>query len=238
MTAVPTSEAEKRESPQVEQAILDAARDLLAAGGQDALSMRQVAEQVGVSATAIYHYFKGKQDLVDRVVLRAFERFGAYLRDAMGSHPEGSVERFGALGEAYLRFALENEAYFRIMFSIQAKDHAVLQQVPEGGGYHLLRRSVADALAAGNIRIPQVPAATLGGPAQERFTDPDVIAMFLWSTVHGLVTLSLCGAADRCHVAAAPTAIEMFKAFIPMIAYGIRSHQEPPDELLWEGGLP
>ncbi len=237
MTAVPTRETEKQGSVQVEQAILDAARDLLAAGGRAALSMRQVADQVGVSATAIYHYFKGKQDLVDRVVLRAFERFGSYLREAMDSQPEGSVERFAALGDAYLRFALENEAYFRIMFSMEAKDHAVLEHVPEGGGYHLLRRSVADALAAGTIRIPRGPAASRTGLAEQRAADPDLIAMFLWSTVHGLVTLSLCGAADRCHVAAAPTAIEMYQAFGPMIAHGIRSQQDGRDESQGEGGV-
>ena len=198
--------------------------------------MRQVADQVGVSATAIYHYFQGKQDLVNRVVLRAFERFGAYLREAMDSQPEGSVERCAALGEAYLRFALENEAYFRIMFSMQAKDRAVLEQVPEGGGYHLLRRAVADALAAGTIRVPQGPIVQQTDAAPPDHADPDVIALYLWSTVHGLVTLSLCGATGRCHVAAAPTAIDLYQAFIPMIAYGVGSSGEPCDESHREGG--
>ncbi|UCG89260.1 MAG: TetR/AcrR family transcriptional regulator [Gemmatimonadota bacterium] len=238
MTAVPTSEADKQGSAQVEQAILDAARDLLAGGGQDALSMRQVADHVGVSATAIYHYFQGKQDLVNRVVLKAFERFGSYLREAMDSHPQGSAERFGALGEAYLRFALENEAYFRIMFSMQARDPAVLEQVPEGGGYHLLRRAVADALAAGTIRIPDSPAGDLAAPVRRGDADPDVIAMFLWCTVHGLVSLWLCGAANRCHVAAAPTVIDMYRTFIPMVAHGISARREAHDESSGEGGAP
>jgi AcrR family transcriptional regulator len=205
----------------VEQAILDAARDLLASGGQDGLSMRQVADQVGVSATAIYHYFDGKQDLVNRVVLRAFERFGSYLRDAMSSHPEGSVERFGALGEAYLRFALENEAYFRIMFSMQARDHAVLEQEPEGGGYHLLRRAVADAIEAGTLKQPDTSAfAGLNAPVGcESY--PDLVSMYLWSTVHGLVTLALCGASTRCHVEGIPSVVDLYRAITPFIVHGI-----------------
>ena len=60
---------------------------LLAEGGVDRVSMRAVAERVGVSATAIYHYFQGKQDLIERVVRVAFERFGAYLEAAMRRHP-------------------------------------------------------------------------------------------------------------------------------------------------------
>jgi AcrR family transcriptional regulator len=221
MTAVQADDAGKQGSAQVEQAILDAARDLLAKGGPEALSMRQVADQVGVSATAIYHYFDGKQDLVNRVVLRAFERFGSYLRDAMASHPEGSVERFGALGEAYLRFALENEAYFRIMFSMQAGHQAALEQVPEGGGYHLLRRAVADAIEAGNIRLPD--AAEFEGLkiSLGRESVPDLVSLYLWSAVHGLVTLALCGASTRCHVAGAPSVVDLYRAITPFIVHGI-----------------
>jgi AcrR family transcriptional regulator len=221
MTVAQKDEAGKHRSPQVEQAILDAARDLLASGGQDGLSMRQVADQVGVSATAIYHYFDGKQDLVNRVVLRAFERFGSYLRDAMASHPEGSVERFGALGEAYLRFALENEAYFRIMFSMQARDHAALEQEPEAGGYHLLRRAVADALDAGTIRQqdPSYLGASKVPVGCESY--PDLVSMYLWSTVHGLVTLALCGASSRCHVEGVPTVVDLYRAITPFIVHGI-----------------
>ena len=221
MTAVQGGETGKHGSAQVEQAILDAARDLLASGGPDALSMRQVADQVGVSATAIYHYFDGKQDLVNRVVVRAFERFGSYLRDAMASHPEGSVDRFGALGEAYLRFALENDAYFRIMFSMQASDPAALEQLPEGGGYHLLRRAVADAIDAGNLRPPDAAeSANLKTPAGcESY--PDLVSMYLWSTVHGLVTLALCGASTRCHVEGAPSVVDLYRAITPFIVHGI-----------------
>ena len=219
----------KHGSPLVEQAILDAARDLLASGGQDGLSMRQVADQVGVSATAIYHYFDGKQDLVNRVVLRAFERFGSYLRDAMSLHPEGSVERVGALGEAYLRFALENEAYFRIMFSMQAPDQAVLEQEPEGGGYHLLRQAVADAIDAGTIRqLDPTDFADLKVPVGcESY--PDLVSVYLWSTVHGLVTLALCGASTRCHVEGAPSVIDLYRAVTPFIVHGIGTDTRSDD---------
>jgi AcrR family transcriptional regulator len=191
-------------------AILEAARDLLASEGIDGLSMRVVADRVGISATAIYHYFQSKQDLVNRVVGRAFERFGAYLQEAADSHPEGSLARISALGEAYLRFALENQAYFRVMFSIQAKDPREQGELPEGGGYHLLRRAVADAVRAGTLRSEE----------------PDLVAMFLWSCVHGLVTLSLCGASDRCHVDGVSSSLGLYRMFESLVADGIRARPQ------------
>jgi AcrR family transcriptional regulator len=219
----------------VEQSILNAARDLLAEGGQEGLSMRQVADQVGVSATAIYHYFDGKQDLVNRVVLGAFERFGEYLRGAMSSHPEGSVERIAALGEAYLRFALENEAYFRIMFSMQARDHAVLEQEREGGGYHLLRQAVADAIDAGTIkRLDASKLSSLRSPVGHE-SYADLVSIYLWSTVHGLMSLALCGASSRCCVAGAPSVVDLYRAITPFIVHGIGTQEDSDDVMQGTG---
>jgi AcrR family transcriptional regulator len=216
-------------------AILEAARDILATRGVDGLSMRQVAEQVGVSATAIYHYFAGKQDLVNRVILSAFERFGAYLKAAMASHPEGSVERIAALGEAYIRFALENQAYFRVMFSISPEDRASLEELPDAGGYHLLRNAVADAMQAGTVRELNDEFEEIIGSGTTHNGRPDVVSMYLWSTVHGLVTLALCGAADHCHVAGMPSVLDLYKAFYPLFADGVAA-AEVGDQVQNESG--
>ncbi len=189
----------------LESAIVEAASDLLAAEGLEPFSMRRVADRVGVSATAIYHYFDGKQALVNRVVLRGFERFGEYLAAAVEPHPHGSFERIRSLGEAYIRFALENQTYFRVIFSIQPKD--VLEDLPEGGGYHLLREVVSEAMETGVLRP----------------SNPDLVSLYLWSTVHGLVTLMLSGACERCQAEGVPEAsAEVFQAFAPFVADGIR----------------
>jgi AcrR family transcriptional regulator len=158
---------------ETETAILEAARDLLAEGGRDALSMRAVASKVGLSATAIYHWFEGKEALVDRVVVHGFRRSEAYMWKAIESLPAGSMERVAALGEAYIRFALENREYFKIIFAIQTPVPRHIDDVPGQGGYRVLRQCVIEAMEAGNIRR----------------TDPDVVVLYLWSVVHGLVTI-------------------------------------------------
>ena len=135
-----------------ETAILEAARDLLAEGGLEALSMRGVAARVGVSATAIYNYFENKQALVRQVVTQGFERFSGYLRGAIVDLPVGSSERLKALGEAYIRFALENREHFRVIFASHAETPQDIEELPEGGGYALFRQTVVDAMEAGSIR--------------------------------------------------------------------------------------
>lgn len=160
-------------APGTETAILEAARDLLAEGGIGALSMRAVGSRVGLSATALYHYFDNKEALVDRVVQHGFQRSEDYLRRAVENLPRGSMERVAALGEAYIQFALRNRQYFKIIFAIRPEQPRAIRGIPGQGGYVVLRESVVEAMESGAIRQ----------------ADPDVVVLFLWSVVHGLVTI-------------------------------------------------
>ncbi|NIM51196.1 MAG: TetR family transcriptional regulator [Gemmatimonadales bacterium] len=204
-----TREVTTVHATEVESAILEAARDLLAEKGLQGLSMRQVADLVGVSATAIYHYFENKDELVRRVVQLGFHQFGEYLKEAAETHPRGSLERVRALGEAYLQFALENQTYFRVLFSIQHPAPASLDELPEGGGYGLLRQAVVDAVSAGTMRE----------------ADPDVVVMYLWSIAHGLLTLTMACDLERCPEfgpgSRRRTPVELFRAFELLVRDGI-----------------
>ena len=173
-----------------EAAIYEAARDILAEGGLAALSMRALAARVGTTPTAIYHYFDNKDDLVQRVVVRGFQKFEASLQRSIEGLPVGSLERLAAIGEAYLAFAIENEPYFKITFGIQAGCPRELDDVPARGGFDLLRQCVVDAMEAGTIRQ----------------ADPDTVVMYLWSVVHGLVTIFM---ACECESMLEETAVEV-----------------------------
>ncbi len=62
-----------------EHDILAAARDLYLTHGLTGFSMRKVADAVGISATAIYRHFDGREALILAVVDEGFRRFGTYL---------------------------------------------------------------------------------------------------------------------------------------------------------------
>jgi AcrR family transcriptional regulator len=217
VTTTPELEREKAgRSTETEAVILEAARDLLAEGGLEALSMRVVAERVGLSATAIYRYFEGKQDLVRCVVGLGYRRFEEYLQDAAERHPVGSLARLAALGESYVRFAFENQEYFRVLFNIQARRPRAVEELPGRGGYDLLRECVVDAMEAGALRR----------------ADPDLVVHYLWTHVHGLVTLALACNLEGCGCAGPtgpPSPVNQFHAVAPFLWEGLRPPLAAPD---------
>lgn len=214
-TAEPTGEGDAPPpgDETTRERILDAAQAIIAEEGPDALSMRAVAARVGVTATTIYHYFDGKEELVDRVVRRAFGHFRSSLVDAAAEHPPGSWDRIHALGEAYIRFTHEQQQYFRVLFAIRAERQSAIEELPAEGGYHLLREAVVEAADRGEIREE----------------DPEVVVLYLWAFCHGLVTLSLA-----CQLRVPPageesrtfTALELFQRVKHFVPEGLRPRSE------------
>lgn len=208
----------KENTSDVRVKIVDVARDILAESGMEKLSMRSVADGVGITATAIYHYFENKQALVDEVVASGYRRFGAHMRDRMENSPPGTMEQIRAMGEAYIVFAMENAAYFRVIFNLQGLRPRHIDEIPGHGGFRLLRETIALAVASGDIRK----------------VDPDLAALFLWTCVHGLVTLALAckyeSACERrqCEVPSSP--VELFNAFAPFIDSALRGVGDDDDE--------
>jgi AcrR family transcriptional regulator len=195
-----------REHSDTRTAILEAARDLLAERGLEALSMRAVARRVGVSATAIYHHFENKEALVRAVVDAGYQRMESYLQHAARPHPLGSRERLRALGEAYVRFALENREYFKVLFTLEMQRPHSLEESPEGGGYRLLLETVAQTMDSGAIRR----------------ADPELVAFHLWAYVHGLVNLLLAYPAGTSEGAPdLTTALELLQRLRPLLRDGL-----------------
>lgn len=155
--------------------IVQATRKLLASRDYAALSMRAVAAEAGISPGAIYRHFRDKKHLVDHVCFATLEEFERELERAIAPYPVGSFDRVVAQGAAYIRLALDQPEHFKILFTPVRPRPARLRDLPGEGGFRLLRQCVADAMEAGRIRRG----------------DPDLAAFFLWSRVHGIVTLMM-----------------------------------------------
>lgn len=147
---------------------------LLAASDAEHLSLREVARNVGVSPTAVYRHFPDKQALLTALAREGAARLverQTSAQDAAGGGRAG----FDATGRAYVRFALENPALFRLM-TARSRKGADLFPGEEGSGLQLLQRNIA-AL---------VPPGT--GEDMRR-----VRAIRSWAIVHGLAMLMLDG---------------------------------------------
>src|SRR5512136_65494 len=103
-------------------ALLEAALDLVTARGVEAFSLREAAREVGVSPAAAYRHFADKDALLAALALEAFARLGQAMERAVSRAPGEAGSKahaaavFLAVGPAYVEFAVQHPAQFRVMF--------------------------------------------------------------------------------------------------------------------------
>jgi len=99
------------------QALLAEAVRLIREEGENALSMRALALRAGVSRTAAYHHFKGKQDLLCAIAEQGFDRILADAKKIqLAKSEEISEQDLRRFVQNYLSFAVENSEYYDLMF--------------------------------------------------------------------------------------------------------------------------
>jgi AcrR family transcriptional regulator len=98
------------------QVLIDAAVQLVEEGGPDNVSVREAAKRAGVSAGAPFRHFQNKTALMTAVAEQAMTRFRAEIARAVENlKTEDPVERFAAIGVAYLRWAIRNPTHFQVI---------------------------------------------------------------------------------------------------------------------------
>lgn len=160
--------------PDIRAALLTATARRLAEGGPDAVSVRRVAADIGTSTMAVYTHFGSKAELLRAVTVEGFRHLGLRLAEV---EPTGDpVTDLHAYLAAYRRAALDDPHLFQVMFGSRVAD-----VLPGEDGAH--------ALATFLNLVDAVQAAIDAG----RFspTAADMLALELWSGVHGLCCIEL-----------------------------------------------
>lgn len=152
-----------------------AARHLLERDGFEALTLRATAREAGVSHMAPYRHFKDKDELLAAVAEQGFRAMTQFMDSAAAGH--GTRH---AIGVAYVSFALENPALYRLMF-----------------GANLAPRDRFPGLVAAGTEAFERCIAASGTKARRLRTghgeEAPHSAIALWSIVHGLATLVIDG---------------------------------------------
>ena len=158
-------------SDPLRRVVLDVAVAIARDEGPDAISLRKVARDAGVSHQAPYHHFGDRAGIFAAIAEEGFSKLSAAL---INSHNKGIT----GMCETYVRFALEHAGHFRVMMR---NDLCDLQNYPS---------AVFQADRAFNLLLEDVTAA-LGNSASD--DDIKTHTAFLWSVGHGLATLLLDG---------------------------------------------
>lgn len=181
MTAVTLAQQRRaREKAELRTQILDAARQLFARDGYEAVTMRELARKIHYTATALYYHFPDKESLLLELCQRDFLALAAYLQ-RLGRSAD-PVERIRKMGVAYVNFGLKFPQHYRLMFMTPrpqppANQLGLQPGNPDQDAYAFLHKAVAEAIAAGRFRA--------------ELKDADEVAQMLWAAVHGLVALHL-----------------------------------------------
>lgn len=155
------------------EALVAEALALLQTRGANELSVREIARNIGVTATAAYRYFDGKDALLRELARHGLDQL-AEAQHAAWDAAGGGVAGFDATGRAYVRFALDNPALFRLTFA------HVGAELPMARAPGAMSEPMSFLLAN---------AATLCPPGR----DPALYALQAWAMVHGLAMLMLDG---------------------------------------------
>jgi AcrR family transcriptional regulator len=154
------------------RAVFEALTAALLEVGPAGVSLRELARRAGVSHAAPAHHFGDKRGLLTAFSADGHRLLGAALRAAS----DATGGDFGAIGLAYVEFALEHRAHFEVMFQ------------PE-----LLRRDDPELLEAAELSGAFLHAGAARETASVATGDVEAVMIGAWSLVHGFATLWLTG---------------------------------------------
>ncbi len=179
-----SGERRQRERQRLREKILDAARELFADFGYEAVTMRKIAEKIEYSPTTIYLHFPDKDGLVRELCSRDFlalaSRFQPFEDEA------DPVKRLKGIGVAFLRLAQELPNHYRMMFMtptppVAVEERQIQKGNPEEDAWAFVKRAVQAAQQAGVLRLD---------------LSPDTIAQLFFAGLHGIAALSIAKSND------------------------------------------
>ena len=160
--------------------LCELATKLFVERGAENFNMRLLASEMGVSAMTPYRYFRDKDEILSLIRARAFTRLADQLEQALAG--SGSLpDRSAAVIRAYVRFALEEQPCYRLIFDFTE---------PKG--------PAAPELADAEARARTAMTAHVRMMVDQGYYkgDPKLITHVFWASLHGVVVLHLADKLD------------------------------------------
>ena len=181
--------------------ILDAAEQVAAAEGLEALTMEDVARQARLSRALLYVYFRDKLDLQDAMAERALRELHARFVAAVAAHPRG-VDQLVAMGRAYVAFGAEAPVQFDVLARCEARAALPTGEDDDNAAAVLQAGARVHALMIDSIR-----AGIGDGSIAPDAGDPGTVAVTLWGLMHGVCQILRMKAGALAYYGIAPEAL-------------------------------
>ena len=154
----------------LKRSLIDAGLNLVREVGIEAISLRQLAERVGVSTPALYHHFRNKEALLGQLGEAAIDAFDAAMETAMRNTEDDALSAF-VLG--YVRFARDEPALYELLFGRR------MWSSPEAADFQRKARHSFRLQSERLLQLQQLGVL----PAH---ANPLRLAQVAWATLHGL----------------------------------------------------
>lgn len=154
--------------------ILSAAERIFVECGYEGATIRKIADEVGVSSTALYMHFREKSEILLEICETAFAQLMAANTRIAGENAPAEV-RVRRMLEAYMAFGFDNPNAYRLVFCTRPQEAQGAQTVAQRLGREVFDRFlavVAELAGAGRLKA-----------------SPEVTAQTLWAGAHGIVAL-------------------------------------------------
>lgn len=174
------AERKERHKEELKKEILSAAHILFTEKGYEAISIRSIAERIEYSPATIYLYFKDKNEIIHALHQEGFKQLIGYF--SVLNEVSDPFERLKAMGRAYIRFALENQDVYELLFIMKEPlkhvESCLQEEWDEGGrAFDILLHTVIQC------------------QEQHYFVghDAERLSFVIWSFMHGLCSLRISG---------------------------------------------
>lgn len=168
--------AKRGEGELLRDELLAATEELLIeTGSEEAVSIRAVADRVGVTPPSIYRHFADKDALLFEVCNGQFDRLKEHLDGVMAMEAD-ATDRLMACGRAYVEFGLAHPEHYRIMFMERSDwtPEQYAEVIGEGSAFQSLVDVVTDVVH--DLGVDR---------------DPHEVALLLWASMHGITSLRI-----------------------------------------------
>lgn len=159
----------------VRERIRDVAERQMAAQGTAGVSLRSIAAEMGWTAASLYRYYGSKGALLAATRTAAYDRFTDRIQAAYAG-PGDLWDRSRAIGDAYVAFASEEPAAYKLIFAYEQDGTAESEELRQAQdrSQRTLTNYVSDMVDAGLLE-----------------GDPQLLALVYWTSLHGLIVLKM-----------------------------------------------
>ena len=163
----------------LKNALIQAGVKILSKEGISGLSLRKVARQAGVSHAAPYAHFADKQALIAAISTEGYKQLYTRVEKVQKTYASDPAQLLIETAWSYIDFGLNEPDRFKLMFS------SVLEKEKDYPDFvHFSKKNFAQIVSV--IAACQEAGILRAGPS-------DLMAVSVWSAVHGLVMLYLEG---------------------------------------------